>query len=260
LTIIDVMHLLLFTIWFAQLVSCKVLDKNQNEKLIKVWEDRIQHAELDADEVNFPLFIDDHINDDIYHEKTDEETVNDEDSSSYNSHYYELQNNSEPGMITIRHKVTTNNSTKEGVTVLHSSDVFPMIKNAMNSMTEENMMFLGVGTLLPFLGLLLPFALMAFIVPIMLMVVMSMFGIASAALLFSPMALFGLGAYALSENFFTGSDFDALNTFDESFQALEKVENLDEEIEKVIESISEEEVSLDTTTSNNIDVPRYLTF
>jgi len=141
--------------------------EDDNEKLVKVWKDRIQHTDLGADEVNFPLFLhkdEPNINageegsqDITSIDKIDDDIESDDDFSDYAT-----DNNS--SIITFFHKRTSNNVTRQGVTQIPSSSVLPLKKSALSSVSGENAILLALGGLLPFLMKVLPFALIIIMV------------------------------------------------------------------------------------------------
>jgi len=228
-------------------------------KRIKVWEDRIQHTELDADEVNFPLFLHDGDGEEDTHEG---EVID----NSYNEKITKLEdlldidqtteNNNNGSMWTIFHKITTNNVTKEGVTQISSSSVLPLIKTALGSISEEHMSVLALGAVLPMMMMVLPFAVMAVIVPIFLVIGITMFGVVTSSFFFMPLALFGFGLFAVTDNFFSDdtSSFDNFSSF-ESFPSVEKIDTIGEKIEKAIEkveSIADDELPVQFNNNNNV--------
>jgi len=237
-------------------IASEVFTTTEDEvvKRIKVWEDRIQHTELDADEVNFPLFLHDgdgegEVIDNSHNEKiTKLEDLLDFDQTT--------ENNNNGSMWTIFHKITTNNVTKEGVTQISSSSVLPLIKTALGSISEEHMSVLALGAVLPMMMMVLPFAVMAVIVPIFLVIGITMFGVVTSSFFFMPLALFGFGLFAVTDNFFSDdtSSFDDFSSF-ESFPSVEKIDTIGEKIEKAIEkveSIADDELSVQFNNNNNV--------
>jgi len=242
-------------------IASEVFTTTEDEvvKRIKVWEDRIQHTELDADEVNFPLFLHDGDEEKDTHEG---EVID----NSYNENITKLEdlldfdqtteNNNNGSMWTIFHKITTNNVTKEGVTQISSSSVLPLIKTALSSISEEHMSVLALGAVLPMMMMVLPFAVMAVIVPIFLVIGITMFGVVTSSFFFMPLALFGFGLFAVTDNFFSDetSSFDDFSSF-ENFPSVEKIDIIGEKIEKAIEkveSIADDELPLHINSNNNV--------
>jgi len=242
-------------------IASEVFTTTEDEvvKRIKVWEDRIQHTELDADEVNFPLFLHDGDGEEDTHEG---EVID----NSYNEKITKLEdlldidqtteNNNNGSMWTIFHKITTNNVTKEGVTQISSSSVLPLIKTALGSISEEHMSVLALGAVLPMMMMVLPFAVMAVIVPIFLVIGITMFGVVTSSFFFMPLALFGFGLFAVTDNFFSDdtSSFDDFSSF-ESFPSVEKIDTIGEKIEKAIEkveSIADDELPVQFNNNNNV--------
>jgi len=240
-------------------IASEVFTTTEDEKRIKVWEDRIQHTDLDADELNFPLFLHD---EDGEKDKQDSEVID----KLQNENITKLgdildfdqttENNNNGSMFTIFHKITTNNVTKEGVTQIASSSVLPLIKTALGSISEEHFSVLALGAVLPVMMMVLPFAMMAVIVPIFLVIGITMFGVVTSAFFFMPLALFGFGLFAVTGNFFSDgtSSFDDFSSF-ESFPSVEKIDIIGEKIEKAIEkveSITDDELPLHINNNNNV--------
>ena len=249
---------LLLICCFILLINAENIE-DEHEKLVKVWKDRIQHTDLDADEVNFPLFIDDEV------KPSDAEVVEIPSVSenityelaNYDINDYTEDNNS--SIITFFHKITTNNITRQGVTKIPSSSVLPLIKTALGSLSGENAAILALGGLLPLLMLSLPFVVMSIVIPMFLVVGLTMFGVVTSSLFFMPLALFGFGLYAASgSNLDFLSDrvsaFDEFSSF-ENFPSFEEIENIGDKIEKALGNITiaDEEVF----QVNNNSVPRW---
>jgi len=243
-------------------ITSEVLSTTEEEveKRIKVWEDRIQHTDLDADEVNFPLFLYDgdgvkDTNDKVIDNLHNENLTMLEDLLDFDE---AAETNNNGSMFTIFHKITTNNVTKEGVTQISSSSVLPLIKTALGSISEEHMSVLALGAVLPLMMMVLPFAMMAVIVPIFLVIGITMFGVVTSAFFFMPLALFGFGLFAVTDNFFSdeSSSFDEFSAF-ENFPSVEKIDTIGEKIEAAIEKV--ENIADDESPlyiSNNNNVPR----
>jgi len=238
-------------------IASEVFTTTEDEvvKRIKVWEDRIQHTELDADEVNFPLFLHDGDEEKDTHEGEviDSHNENIGDLLDFNQ---TAESNKNGSMWTIFHKITTNNVTKEGVTQISSSSVLPLIKTALSSISEEHMSVLALGAVLPMMMMVLPFAVMAVIVPIFLVIGITMFGVVTSSFFFMPLALFGFGLFAVTDNFFSDetSSFDDFSSF-ENFPSVEKIDIIGEKIEKAIEkveSIADDELPLHINSNNNV--------
>jgi len=249
------------------LICCFILlinaENNEGEKLVKVWKDRIQHTDLDADEVNFPLFIDGEV------QPSDAEVAEipslgeintDELGNEANYDIHEYTGNYNNSIITFFHKITTNNVTRQGVTTIPSSSVLPLIKTALGSLSGENAAILALGGLLPLFMLSLPFVVMSVVIPVFLVVGLTMFGVVTSSMFFMPLALFGFGLYAASGSnldFLSDrvSGFDEFSSF-ENFPTFEELENIGDKIEKALGNItfSEEESSFQM---NNNSVPRW---
>merc|ERR1719376_175280 len=224
-----------------------------------VWEDRIQHTDLDADEVNFPLFLHDDDGEKDTHESEVIDNLHNENITKLGDLLdfgQTTENNNNGSMFTIFHKITTNNVTKEGVTQISSSSVLPLIKTALGSISEEHISVLALGAVLPMMMMVLPFAMMAVIVPIFLVIGITMFGVVTSSFFFMPLSLFGFGLFAVTDNFFSdeSSSFDDFFSF-ESFPSVEKIDIIGEKIEKAIEkveSIVDDELPLHINNNNNV--------
>jgi len=162
---------------------------------------------------------------------------------------------SSDSMITFYHKTSVNNKTREGVTKVPSSQVLPLMRTVWNSLSSDSHMALGFGALLPFLGLLLPVMIFATIIPIVVLVMVSVFGFMSGALVLLPLLLTGLigdGALPVDrmiEELFL-QDFDGAAT-------LEQILNTD--LDEITEKLDIED-STDKAVDEIEEIPRYLRF
>jgi len=234
--------------------------EDDNEKLVKVWEDRIQHTDLDADEVNFPLFLhEDEPNNNAGKEGSQNTTsidkIDDDIESDNDFSDHATDNNS--SIITFFHKITSNNVTRQGVTQIPSSSVLPLIKTALSSVSGENALLLALGGLLPLLMMALPFAIMSVVIPMFLVIGFTMFGVVASSFFFMPLALFGFGLYAATDFNFLSDKASSLNNFSafEDFPSFEELETIGEKISQAMENITVAEEELPFQTNNN-NVPR----
>merc|ERR1712213_206692 len=78
----------------------------------------------------------------------------------------------EESMLTIYHKMTVDNHTREGVTKVPSSELMPFMRTVWNSLSRDSHMALGIGAFLPFLGIILPFVIMAAVIPIIFFIML----------------------------------------------------------------------------------------
>jgi len=235
---------LLFVFSFASIVCTELED--DTEKRIKVWEDRIQHTDLDADEVNFPLFLHEQekLNDaDEVADKVFSYDENINDAHEQEDINFDEDTNTNSSIITIFHKITTNNGTKEGVTKIPSTSVLPLIKTALGSISEEHVLILLSGAILPLLMMVMPFAVMAVIIPIFLVVGLLMFGAVTSSFFFMPLALFGFGVYAATD--ISGFEID-----------LDEIGNLSEKVEEAIQKVEDIPDEVPFQITNNYNVPR----
>merc|ERR1711915_44972 len=241
--------------YFLVAVSAVTIDEH-NEKLIRVWEDRIQNTELDADEVNFPLFL----QPDLSSEKDSFEMAPD-----LSLHTTKVSDPLEDpdrkhGFITIRSNFTSDNITRHDVSHIPMHAVGPLIKNALSSLTGEDLSIVALGGLLPLLALFLPLTVMAVMLPILLIMTVTMFGVMTSALFFSPLALMMFGTYLATESFFEltsdkVSNLDPFSQF-ENFQVFDDVDEISEKIQNAVENITvaDEETTFKPTFNN---IPRF---
>merc|ERR1711915_559465 len=226
-------------------------------KLIRVWEDRIQNTELDADEVNFPLFLEPDLS--LKNESLSEPVPEE------NSHASQVVDALETpdinhGFITIRSNFTSNNITRHDVSHIPMHAVGPLIKNALSSLTGEDLSIVALGGLLPLLALFLPLTVMTVMLPILLIMTVTMFGVMTSALFFSPLALMMFGTYLATESFFESpsdkvSNLDPFSQF-ENFEAFDDVDGISEKIQNAVENITvaDEETTFKSTVNN---IPRF---
>merc|ERR1711953_991295 len=162
---------------------------------------------------------------------------------------------SSDSMFTIYHKLTVDNKTREGVAKVPSSQVLPFMRTVWNSLSSDSHMALGFGALLPFLGLLLPVMIFATIIPIIVLVMVSVFGFMSGALVLLPLLLTGLiGEGALPVDRMIEELF--LEEFDGA-ATLEQFLNTD--FEEITDKLDIED-STDKAVDKIEEIPRYLRF
>merc|ERR1711915_769157 len=238
--------------YFLVAVSAVTIDEH-NEKLIRVWEDRIQNTELDADEVNFPLFLEP----DLSSEKDSFENASD-----FSLHTTKVSDPLEDpdrkhGFITIRSNFTSNNITRHDVSHIPMHAVGPLIKNTLSSLTGEDLSIVALGGLLPLMALFVPITFMAVMLPILLTITLTMFGILTSVLFFAPMALILFGTFLGVQ---TVLDFPLEELFFEPFSQFENFEAFDnvvlEKIQYAVENITiaDEETTFQPTVN---DIPRF---
>jgi len=152
-----------------RVVEIKTSKSDAAEKVLIVWEDRVQHADLDADEINFPYFKKDTVGD-LLLEATEHVTVdsmNNDYAAPESFHQLENNNNS---MFTFSHSININNVTRKGNTTVPSSSILPFLKQSLSSVSEESAMLLAMGGLLPMLMISLPMLMMPVLIPVVLLV------------------------------------------------------------------------------------------
>ena len=158
-------------------------------------------------------------------------------------------------MITFYHKMTVNNKTREGVAKVPPSQVLPFLRTVWSSLSPSSHTALGFGALLPFLGLLLPVMMFAAFIPIIVLVMVSVFGFMSGSLVLLPLLLTGLiGEGALPVDRMIEELF--LQEFDGA-AALEQILNTD--LEEITEKLDNED-STDKPVDEIEEIPRYLRF
>ena len=154
-------------------------------------------------------------------------------------------------MITIYHKMTVDNNTREGVAKVPSSQLMPFMRTVWNNLSSDSHLALGLGALLPFLGLLLPLMIFAVIVPILLLVMVSVFGLMSGSLVLLPLLLTGLlGQDGLPVDRMIEELF--LDEFGGNQFWNDKLENTTEK--------SQEDETTDEAVEEVEEIPRYLGF
>merc|ERR1711874_329750 len=147
------------------------------------------------------------------------------------------------------------NKTREGVAKVPSSQVLPFMRTVWNSLSSDSHMALGFGALLPVLGLMLPVMIFATIIPIIVLVMVSVFGFMSGALVLLPLLLTGLiGEGALPVDRMIEELF--LQEFDGA-ATLEQFLNTD--FEEITDKLDIED-STDKAVDKIEEIPRYLRF
>jgi len=249
--------LILMTIYIV--VEIKTSKSDDAEKVMKVWEDRVQHADLDADEINFPYFQKDAVGDLFLEEATEHVTID-----SKNKHYvapesfHQLENNNN-SMFTFSHSITINNVTRKGNTTVPSSSIIPFLKQSLSSVSEESAMLLAMGGLLPMLMISLPMLMMTVLIPVLLLVAVASFGFMASLVMFLPLIIFGFIMFAVTDAGFEYIDyaFDSIHKTFETFPDVEEIEKIDNFINMDMENITEVEETSSFEVQNN-NVPRYL--
>merc|ERR1712122_360953 len=141
----------------------------------------------------------------------------------------------EESMLTIYHKMTVDNHTREGVTKVPSSELMPFMRTVWNSLSRDSHMALGIGAFLPFLGIILPFVIFATVIPLIFLIMISVFGMMSGILVLMPLMLTGLLG---SENTFPLEkmieemfldEFVGSDNVNKIFEAIEKVDTIETE-------------------------------
>ena len=127
----------------------------------------------------------------------------------------------------------------------------PFMRTVWNNLSSDSHLALGLGALLPFLGLLLPLMIFAVIVPILLLVMVSVFGLMSGSLVLLPLLLTGLlGQDGLPVDRMIEELF--LEEFDGNQFWNDKLENTTEK--------SQEDETTDEAVEEVEEIPRYLGF
>merc|ERR1719320_1121451 len=93
-------------------------------------------------------------------------------------------------MITIFHKIYSDNITRHGVTTIPSSLIVSIIHTALGSFSGETALLLGLGVLLPVLMISMPF-----IVTLAMTSLLMMIGVFTSSLVFMPLSLIMFGLY-----------------------------------------------------------------
>jgi len=160
----------------------------------------------------------------------------------------------EDSMITFYHSMTVDNETREGVAKVPSAQLMPLMRNVWNSLSSDSHMALGLGAFLPFIGLALPLMISAMVIPIVVLVMVSVFGLMSGALVLLPLLLTGLlgqGALPVDrmiEQFFL-EEFDGADILETILNHLEEETTKEDPIEESTDKAVDE-----------IEIPRFLGF
>jgi len=163
----------------------------------------------------------------------------------------------EESMLTIYHKMTVDNHTREGITKVPSADLMPFMRTVWNSLSRDSHMALGIGAFLPFLGIILPFVIFATVIPLIFLIMISVFGMMSGILVLMPLMLTGLLG---SENTFPLEKMIEEMFLDE-FVGSDNVNKIFEAIEKVDTIETEDDEDENTSDSQEEQqIPRFLSF
>jgi len=190
------------------------MTEDSNEKRIKVWEDIVQHADLDGEEHKFPLFIEDNIdyldpdNVKFTEDNVTEETI-DQGTQKFESDRHELNEKSNNSIINFFHKITMNNVTRQGVTTFPTSSLVPLLKTALGSLSGESLSILALGGLLPLLMMSLPFIVMAIVIPVVFIIVSTVLGAIASTMMCVPLVIFASGLLSITDSNF----LDKISTF-----------------------------------------------
>merc|ERR1712198_816827 len=157
------MHIFIIVLGLCLLVfvNTKRID-DDNEKLVKVSEDRIQNIELEADEVNSPHSFED--------SESEENVLFFSGSASFPD-----EKSEEHGFITITSQFTGSNTTRHDVTHIPMEKVGLLVENTLGSLSDDDFLIFALGSLLLPLMLSLPFTVMAVMIPILVTVCLTMF-------------------------------------------------------------------------------------
>jgi len=250
------MYLLALTVIILQVSASKIEDTN--EKLIRVWKDRVQNTELDANELNFPLFLEENEKPPVFNTVgfsiAEDTQITDTDFPADDNENLDQKGS----FMTLSHKITDNNVTNEGITTIPMSAVMPFLKTALDSLSIEDTMVLALGGLLPLIMFSMPFVIIITVVPLLIVLVFSLCSIFTSVLFFTPLALFGFGLYATADSVFENPS-DKISSFDlstlEKLPSFEDIETISEKISQEVELNTnvDEDYSFQTTTNS---VPR----
>merc|ERR1711923_241830 len=141
--------------------------------------------------------------------------------------------------------------TREGITKIPSADLMPFMRTVWNSLSRDSHMALGIGAFLPFLGIILPFVIFATVIPLIFLIMISVFGMMSGILVLMPLMLTGLLG---SENTFPLEkmieemfldEYVGSDNVNRTFKPIEKVDAIeteDDEDENTSDSQEEQQI------------------
>jgi len=131
----------------------------------------------------------------------------------------------------------------------------PFMRTVWNSLSRDSHMALGIGAFLPFLGIILPFVIFATVIPLIFLIMISVFGMMSGILVLMPLMLTGLLG---SENTFPLEKMIEEMFLDE-FVSSDNVNKIFEAIEKV-DTIETEDDENTSDSQEEQQIPRFLSF
>ena len=217
-------------------------DVDINENKIILWD---ENNDYDENRVPLPLFPAEKNPTGI------EEEIEEEGNLFFGQAGFELSGNndgSNNSMITIFHKIYSDNITRHGVTTIPSSLIVSIIQTALGSFSGETALLLGLGVLLPVLMISMPFIVTLAMTSLLVMIVLMMTGVFTSTLVFMPFSLIMFGLYV------------AMDTDLHSYVG-EKMSNIPslEEMEKIGQAISEAMENIKVAEENgDYSVPRVL--
>jgi len=184
------------------------------------------------------------------------EYIEDEGSVFFGQAGFEIPGfgeNNNSSLITIFHKISSDNITRHGVTTIPSSLIISLLETAVGSLSGETLFLLVLGGLLPVLMISMPFVVTLAMAGLLIMIVLLMTGVFTSTLVFMPLTLVMFGLYL-------AMDTDLHNFIGEQIEnipSLEEIERIGQAISEAMENmeVSEEENIFE---QNDYSVPRVL--
>jgi len=212
-----------------------------------------EHIDFEGDTAVLPVFLDDKNQTNI----DTEDELEEESNLFFGQASFDLPWNNNDGsnnsMITIIHKIISDNFTRHGVTTIPSSLVVSLIQTTLGSLSGETALAFGLGLLLPVVMISMPFMMTLAMASLLVILVLMMTGVFTSTLVFMPFSLIMFGLYV------------AMDTDLHDFVG-EKMSNLPslEEMEKIGQAISEAMENIKVAEENedfqhdDYSVPRVL--
>jgi len=233
---------LTFTIFIPLKVNGEGVDKN--DKQIDFMD---EHNDYEEDKA----ILEDQNNIDTEDEQEEESNLF-FGQASLNLHG-DSNDGSNNSMITIIHKIYSDNITRHGVTTIPSSLIVSIIKTALGPMSGETVLALGLGMLLPVLMISMPFMMTMAMASLLVMIVLMMTGVFTSTLVFMPFSLVMFGLYVAMDT----DLHDFIGEKMSNLPSLEEMEKIGKAISEAMENIEVAEENEDFK-HNDYSVPRVL--
>jgi len=237
------------TLTFSIINSLKVNGEgvDRNDKKIDSWD---EHNDNKEDSTVLPLFPYEENQTDI----NTEDEVEEEANLFYGQAGFEIPGyGSNNSLITIIHKISSDNITRHGVTTIPSSLVVSIIQTALGSLSGETVLMFGLGFLLPILMVSMPFIVTLAMASMLVMIVLMMTGVFTSTLAFMPLSLIMFGLYVAMDT----DLHDFIGEKMSNVPSLEEMEKIGQAISEAMENIKVAEENEDFQPNDN-SVPREL--